>query len=353
MKRTPAQRGTFEKVGECFYRYSSTGTYYAVLRHRGKLIRKSLETPDRPLAKRRLADFRRSLDKVDSKAGRVTVAELALRYRETQRHLAPKTQKKKDTITGRIVCEWPDGSDTYVRDVRESHVSTWLGLQKPRMGKTGFNDYVEQIRAVFRLAVVDRIIADSPAAEIKQLKRDKPIRDTPTWEQFQKIVESIRNQRLHAECEDSADFVEFLGLAGLGNAEAASMTWGDIDFEKGKVRVYRHKTDQGFVIPMYPQLRPLLERMRGKDQPSPNARVFKIADAKKSLAAACKRLGLPHFSHRAFRRMFITRALEKGIDVQVIASWQGHRDGGKLILQTYSHVRQVHADEMAKLLSAA
>ena len=84
--------------------------------------------------------------------------------------------------------------------------------------------------------------------------------------------------------------------------------------------------------------------------PLPDEKVFLIASAKKSLTAACTRLGLPQYSHRAFRRMFITRALEKGIDVQVIASWQGHRDGGKLILQTYSHVRQIHADEMAKLL---
>ena len=39
-------------------------------------------------------------------------------------------------------------------------------------------------------------------------------------------------------------------------------------------------------------------------------------------------------SHRSFRRMFITRAIEKGVDVKVIAEWQGHRDGGRLILQT-------------------
>jgi integrase len=219
-------------------RYSSTGTYYAGIRHRGKLIRKSLETPDCPLAKRRMADFRRSLEKVDPKAGRVTIAELADRYRETQRHLAEKTQKKKNTITGRIKAEWPGGSDTYVRDVRESQIGVWLGLQKQRMGKAGFNDYVEHIRAVFRLAVGDKIIADSPAASLKQMKRDKPIRETPTWEQFQAVVESIRAQHLHAECADSADFVEFLGLAGLGNAEAASLTWGDVDFAKGKIRVY-------------------------------------------------------------------------------------------------------------------
>jgi site-specific recombinase XerD len=49
--------------------------------------------------------------------------------------------------------------------------------------------------------------------------------------------------------------------------------------------------------------------------------------------------------------MFITDALEKGIDVKTIAEWQGHRDGGKLILDTYSHVRRPHHDRMAELLA--
>ena len=49
--------------------------------------------------------------------------------------------------------------------------------------------------------------------------------------------------------------------------------------------------------------------------------------------------------------MFITRAIEKGVDVKVIAEWQGHRDGGRLILQTYSHVRRPHSQRMAQLLT--
>ena len=49
--------------------------------------------------------------------------------------------------------------------------------------------------------------------------------------------------------------------------------------------------------------------------------------------------------------MFVTRCIELGIDVKVIADWQGHQDGGKLILGTYSHVRNTHAEEMAKKLS--
>jgi len=49
--------------------------------------------------------------------------------------------------------------------------------------------------------------------------------------------------------------------------------------------------------------------------------------------------------------MFITRCIEKGIDVKVIAKWQGHADGGKLILSTYSHVRAQHDERMAALLT--
>ena len=49
--------------------------------------------------------------------------------------------------------------------------------------------------------------------------------------------------------------------------------------------------------------------------------------------------------------MFITRAIERGVDVKVIAEWQGHRDGGKLILDTYSHVRPEHSQRMARLMS--
>jgi len=80
-------------------------------------------------------------------------------------------------------------------------------------------------------------------------------------------------------------------------------------------------------------------------------RVFRISDAKKALAGACRRLGYPAFSQRSLRRMFITRAIERGVDVKVIAEWQGHRDGGKLILDTYSHVNRAHSQRMAQLMT--
>jgi integrase len=105
----------------------------------------------------------------------------------------------------------------------------------------------------------------------------------------------------------------------------------------------------GFAIPLFPQVRPLLERLcEGKAH---DERIFKLNNAKKALSGACKRLRFPSFTQRSLRRMFITRAIERGVDVKVIAEWQGHKDGGKLILDTYSHVNRAHSHRMAQLMT--
>jgi integrase len=348
---TQDQAGGFEKVGECLYRYASTGVYYARVKVNGKEFRRSLKTDDRAFAKRKLAELRAELERVDPHAGRVTVGELLTRFLASRQHLAPKTVEKQ-THMGRLFSEsWKPGLSQQVRDVRPSQVLEWLGGQSHRISKSYYNDFVHFIRAMFALAVSDRVIIRSPAEEAKRFKRDTPIRDTPNWEQYKAIVKSIREQVYSADAEKSADFAEFLGLSGLGNSEAANLVWGDIDFEAGRIRVYRNKTDTGFVIPIFPQLRPFLECLRGDEQRAHNERVFKVQNIKKALANACRRLKFANYSHRALRRCFITRAVELGLDFKTVAALQGHRDGGVLIAKTYSHLRNEHVENMAARLT--
>lgn len=71
---------------------------------------------------------------------------------------------------------------------------------------------------------------------------------------------------------------------------------------------------------------------------SPGTKVFKLKDAKKALATACKTLGYHAFSQRNLRQYLIVRLHRAGVDVKLIAAWQGHRDGGQLILDTYTEV---------------
>lgn len=65
---------------------------------------------------------------------------------------------------------------------------------------------------------------------------------------------------------------------------------------------------------------------------------------------ACRKLGFPLFSPRSFRRAFIVRALERGIDPRCVAAWQGHRDA-MLVLKVYGHIiAPAHNQAMAQLL---
>jgi len=345
VKKPGGENGAFRKVGPCLYRYRN-GTYYARFKSGGKEIRCSLETTDRKLAERNLSKKKDDQSRIDRSQGKITLAELCDRYLKTVQHQRPKTIERKTFIVGRIKDDWPTGKLTQLGKIRPSDVDLWLS--RYCFGSASRNLHISCVKELFNSALRDRIITASPAEHLRSAKRERPIRLTPTFEQFKAIIANVRAQIFNADAQESADFLEFLGLAGLGQAEAHSLTRGDVDLEVGQIVTYRHKTATGFAIPIFPQVRPLLERMC--TDKSHDSRIFKIFDAKKALAGACRRLGFPPFSQRSLRRMFITRAIEVGADIKVIADWQGHKDGGKLILDTYSHVNPAHSRRMAELL---
>jgi integrase len=331
------------------YQYLPSGVYHARVRHGGKLHRESLETKDLAFAKRKLADFKNRLERTDPRYSRISLVTWLETIYAPRLKGAKGAIKAKQRIIARLKKTFFLARTQPMRDIKKSQVVTWLNEQYGDWSESYWNSALALIRDAFDQAINDHVIMESPAAQLKYRKRRKPIRLTPTIEQFKAIVADIRAQSFNRNAEDSGDFVEFLGLAGLGQAEAASIRRADVDLNAGQMIIYRHKTDVGFVIPIYPQVRPLVERLCAGKRHS--QRLFAIDQARKALANACKRLDLPPFTHRSLRRMFITRAIQKGVDVKVIAEWQGHRDGGKLILQTYSHVNPIHSNRMALLMS--
>jgi integrase len=327
-------------VGECLYQNPSSGTYYAVVRLNGKQFKSSLETKSLPEARRKLRDYRKDMNRLDPAQARMTVKELCDKFLATVSHQAAGTVRQKKEICGRIKREW---GEVRARDLKKSEILKWLSSFE--FGAHSYNKYLRTIRAVLALAVDDRILAASPLDGVKEVRTPKPLRHTPTFTEFQAIVASIRTQNMSTNADESADLAEFMGFAGLGQAETSSLTWGDVNLEKGQIVTFRHKTKQGFAIPIFPQLRPLLVKRwalataaNAGNPPPVGTRVFSVTDPRRAIEAACDRLKLPHYTSRSLRRLFITTAIERGVDVKVIAQWQGHRDGGKLILDTYSHV---------------
>jgi Site-specific recombinase XerD len=334
----------------CLYKYESSGVYFAHVRAGGKLHRESLKTDDRQLANRRLREFRRKVSRIDPKLSKTTLVAMCDLYLETIEHLSESTKKARRSIVARLKKTFYGADASPLAEIKPSQLETWLSKHTAKLSASHRNTFVTTLRDIFALAVRDRYIADSPCAEFKYRKRETPIRLTPSFDEFKAIVADIRSQQFNGHGADqSADFIEFLGLAGLGQAEAAGILRKHVRLDAGHIQLFRHKTRQAFTVSIFPQVRPLLEKLC--DGLKPDDRVLAINDAKKAIAGAWQRLGLPNYTQRSLRRMFITRCIKKGIDIKVISQWQWHRDGGKLILNTYSHVRPAHADRMAALLT--
>jgi integrase len=336
----------FERVEPGLFRYKSSGAFYTVLKKDGKTKWRSLQTTDKATARRMLADERDADAELDSNLSGLEIGQLTDKYLESIATHPNKTLVTRRAMIKRLLVQFP--ATRKVREIKSSELASWIA-SLPVKAVTQ-NEYARVTKEIFKIALADRVILKSPAAELKRRKVHDPVRLTPSWDQFKAIVGNVRAQVFNADCKDSSDFLEFMGLAGLGQAELKNLTWGDVDLAKNRMKIRRVKTGRFFDVPIYPQLRPLLERLhaeRGNGE-----RVLKISDGKKALNGACKRLGYPAFTQRALRRAFITRAIELGLDFKVIAQTQGHSDGGVLVAKTYGHLRQEHLEAMAAKLVA-
>ena len=337
-------RQLLEKIPNypCLYRHSVNQTYYGIKKTGGKRKEHSLETVDRKIAERKLKAWVSDLDKIDTEVEKTTLAQLLDKFVITRQGKSESTTTTEQGIIKNLKAHFKQDVNIRVSRIRPSMLDIWLSTLEPNLKSTSYNRYTLFLKQLFDLAVNDRIIAESPHLRLqKGWKRpEKPKRHVPTKDQFEAIVENIRAQTQNADAEQSANFIEFLGLAGLGQAEASSLTWGDVNWTRGELSVRRHKTRALFYPPVYPDLKPLLEKLYASysTPPKPETLVFKIHDARKALTNACKRLGFPHFTQRSVRAFLIRRLWQAKIDVKLIAKWQGHVDGGRLILSTYTEV---------------
>ncbi len=345
-KRKAGRR--FQRVSKGLYRFKRTGILYAVFKVDGRTRWKCLSTDDPQQARRQLAEEIKNASAIDwRRAATVTVRQLLNTYRQNPMGLATSTLNIRKQLLQVFERTWKFGLGIKASDVKPIMLKSWLALrrQTQSLKASGLNNYIRMLHGLFHLAVELGAVVESPTKAVKLLKEESPERLTPTWEQAQTIIGAAKRQ-------SSKDVLSAMLLMGLGQAEIANLLGEHIDFARGQITVRRQKTQKVFTIPMYPQVRPLLERLRAEGQIVPGKPLFERARPREALSLACRRLDCPQFSPRSFRRAFIIRALEKGIDARCVASWQGHRDA-TLVLRVYGHIiHGQHAQDMAQRLTA-
>ena len=213
-------RSQLSLVGNGLYRHVN-GTYHANKYIQGKPRWKALKTSDRKIAERIQRDWLANLNQIDSEAERTTLRQLIDKLLASRAGLAPKTVQTETWLANTLRETWDNDIDIRVSQIRPSMLNTWLAKHEPNLKNSSYNAYTGFLKKLFELAVGDKMISKSenPYDGIrkpwKSPRKTAKKRLVPTDEQFDAIVTSIRNETQNIHCVESANFVEFMGLAGL------------------------------------------------------------------------------------------------------------------------------------------
>ena len=344
-----------QKVGECLYR-SNHGVYFAWFSLNGKQIKRSLKTADKELARRRLAELREKAARLHGKEQRnMQFEELGKLWLESIRGEIKESSYMRRVGTLNMIK--PFFKSLSVRSINIQTIEQWKIARGAKIAPRTFNKELETLNLVLRYARdVKGIILDNPAEKIKQRKAAQAKIEIPSKAQFRLLVEEIRREP-QAVRSGAADFTELLAYSGMRLGEAREVCWRDVNFDLETLLVtggeLGTKNHEMRTIPLFPPLRALIERIkaqRGHKMPT-DARIFEFKDIRQALGSACRRAGLPRFTHHALRHFFCSNAIEAGCDFKVIAEWLGHKDGGVLVAKTYGHLRNEHSAAMAKRIT--
>jgi integrase len=353
-----ARKLVFHRVAENLYRLESSGGYYGLLKRGDKQFRRSLRPKDRKLADRRLAELREQVGGlVISSDSRLFFEDIGQRWLDSTAHTL-----KASTIVRRKICLKnlaPFFAGVSMRNVQALDCERWVQGRAGKVAPQTMAHELNAMRAVFDYAVDHGLILANPAKKIKRRKVVHAPMTIPTREQFRRLVDTIREsdgrEFSQGMAANGADLVEFLAYSGCRLNEGISITWADVDFQKGTFTVTGGergtKNHEYRTVPMAEALRGLLQRLHDTRRPKPTDSISFNNSARKSLQTACRRLGYPQFTHHDFRHLFATTCIEAGVDIPTVSRWLGHKDGGALAMRVYGHLRQEHSNSMIKRVS--
>lgn len=342
-------------------RYVPTGSLYSRVKVGGKLINRSLRTTRVDIAKARLSQLvTEERTRVASKAA---YAEGLMRFGDAAEVfknrladdpvLKPRSKEYRVERLAALLKSWPDLSETDVRRITKHKVLEWAARFRKYSSPTAFNNTVSTLRMVLGVAIEAGAIVQNPVVGVKRVKEVAKAPQLPANDAFLRLLNEVEsvNRRYSKAC---ADLIRFLAFGGFRKSEAKNVTWSDCDFVKEEILI-RGDENTGTKnwtvrrIPMIPDMKALLQKLRTRRPTElPTDKVMTIAECQGAITRACSKLGIARFTHHDLRHLFATRCIESDVDIPTVAKWLGHKDGGALLMKTYSHLRDRHSSSMAQ-----
>jgi len=346
-------------------RYVPSGTYFARFRIKGKLVWRSLKTDRVGIAHIRLPDEiekeRRKAENASALAkGKMTGGDAIRMYNERIQgrvDLKPLTKAYHSQRIGSLLKSWSALEKTDLSKVTKTDCLNWAARFGPKVSPSTFNHSVGIVRALFEIGIEVGIRFDNPAKAISRVTERLKKLQLPEPDQFRKFIDEIENSG-SGFSQPCADLVRFLAYGGFRIKEARHILWADCDFKRGSIAI-RGEPETGTkgagdprVVPMIPDMRTLLERLRAeRPNEKPTDLVMRVRECQKSMDRAAKVVGMLRITHHDLRHLFATQCIESGVDIPTVSRWLGHKDGGALAMRVYGHLRDSHSVNMAQTVT--
>ena len=209
-------------------------------------------------------------------------------------------------------------------DVRVADVTDWL-LNHPTWKHNSQVTARAIIRSCFNWAVEQSYLPHSPVARLK----------TGSYHRRDRILTSDERRRIRDSFRDAEfrDYLYFLEQTGCRPfSEAGRLTAAMVDRAEGTITFPKHKTakkGKTRVVYMTPEVAELvrrrcLERSDGPLFRTRNGKPYTNYNTAQRLRRAEARLGIPRFTLNAYRKSYITEALEKGLSSDLVAELCGN-----------------------------
>ena len=249
---------------------------------------------------------------------------------------------------------WPGLAGKDVSRISNAECLDWSVKNASRNCSSSHNFTVSILRRVFAIAIESGARYDNPALSAQRIKHRISKRfQLPEYGQFEQLVDEVRHSG-SGFAKPATELLQFLAYGGMRIGEAKYVAWGDCDFKRGEIIVKGDpqtgtKNSETRTVPMIPDMRKLLERMRSERQNEGlEITVMRVWKCQRSIDRAAKVLGLTRITHHDLRHLFATRCIESGVDIPTVSRWLGHKDGGALAMKTYGHLRNEHSQAMAQ-----
>ncbi len=251
---------------------------------------------------------------------KITVEELWREWLPTQTHLKQRTVETYDEamrLYVRPCCGWRKVSDVDVELV----AALVSGLRGQGLAAWTIRRSLTPLSRLMQHAVRRGLASSNPVAELDRSERPKsdqaPIRILTT-EEISRLLE--------ASTEAYRPLLTTAVFTGMRIGELLALTWEDIDFEKGEIRVQDSKTKAGrrSVVMVEPVARTLagLSLRPGSEL----GRVFPRGhrNVLRSHYATIERAGVQHLRFHDLRHTFASILIHLGYDAAFIADQMGH-----------------------------